>query len=249
MTTYHSWVSIDTPDGPMPMYLAVPGGGDPRPSVLVIHGIDGLSGETTNVADEIAEEGYVAAAPDLFHRGPICSTFEDQFKRRRAHRDSQYTMDLSAGLDYLQTQPLVRPGPTGIIGFCMGGRVSYFMAATDPRIAVAIDCYGGGVLVSEGGPPPIELTSGIHCPMLILDGEKDHNPTPADLKLILAALEEHDVQHEVHVYPDVGHGFMGEAHLTPAREDAFKQAWAFLHKHLETPPNDYVEKKIAPPTR
>ena len=68
--------------------------------------------------------------------------------------------------------------------------------------------------------------------------------TPADLKLILAALEQNDVQHEVHVYPEVGHGFMGRAHPTEARDDAFKQAWAFFHKHLETPPNDYVEKLL-----
>src|SRR5207302_3930882 len=135
MTSYHQWVTIDTEDGPMPMYLAVPGGGEPRPSVLVIHGIDGLSGGTTSVADRFAEEGYVAASPDLFHRGPVCVTFEDQFKRRRAHVDSQTTMDLTAAMEHLHAQPFITSGPTGIIGFCMGGRVAYLMACTDPHIA------------------------------------------------------------------------------------------------------------------
>src|SRR5207253_9085812 len=115
--------------------VAVPGGGDPRPAVLVIHGIDGLATGTTAVADRFAEEGYVAAAPDLFHRGPVCSSFEDLYKRRRSHTDAQTSLDIDAAIAHLQVQPLVKPGPVGIIGFCMGGRVAYYISGTNPNIA------------------------------------------------------------------------------------------------------------------
>lgn len=249
MASYSHWAIANTGDGPMPMYVAIPGGGDPRPAVLVIHGIDGLATSTTAVADRFAEEGYVAAAPDLFHRGPICSTFEDQYQRRRAHTDAQTSLDLDAAIAHLQAQPFVQTGPTGIIGFCMGGRVAFYTAATNPSIGVAVDCYGGGVFVSEGGPAPIEHASNIHCPILILDGELDRNPSPPDLLAIEAELKKHGVTYEMHIYPGVGHAFMGEEGPSEASDQAWRRAFDWFHLHLETSPNTYVQTRIPAPQR
>jgi carboxymethylenebutenolidase len=252
MASYSHWAIIDTADGPMSMYVAVPGGGDPRPAVLIIHGIDGLATGTTAVADRFAEEGYVAAAPDLFHRGPIPSSFEDLYKRRRGHTDAQTSLDIAAAIAHLQVQPLVKPGPVGIIGFCMGGRVAYYIAGTNPSIGVAADCYGGGLFVSEGGLAPIEYTNNIRCPIILLDGELDRNPSPQDLETIQAELKKHGVTYEAHIYPGVGHGFMGEepSDTSPeASDEAWKQVWAWFHRHLETAPNTYVQTRIPAPQR
>jgi dienelactone hydrolase len=116
---------------------------------------------------------------------------------------------VQAALDYLQAQPYVRPGGVRIMGFCMGGRVSYLMAATNAAIRAAADFYGGGVHKGEGGPSPLELTGNIRCPVIIFDGEEDQHPSPDEVRQTEAELKRHGVPHEVHIYPGVGHGFMG----------------------------------------
>jgi len=227
----------------MPMYVALPAGGVPRPAVLVIHGIDGLAGATQDAADQFAARGYVAAAPDLFHRGPPPTTFAEMSKRRWAHTDLQTTCDLDAAIAHLQAQPFVEAGPMGIIGFCMGGRVAYHMATTNPLLALAVDCYGGNVLHGEGGDAPIDHTADIRCPVLVLDGEENHNPPPSDVRAIEAALAQHGIVHEVQLYPGVGHGFMGGT-LTPQGKDAWSRVWEWFGRYLETAPNDFVETHV-----
>src|SRR5439155_714410 len=206
-------------------------------------------------AQILRQEGAILAAelPALPVYFRLSSTsVEDLYKRRRGHTDPQTSLDIDAAIAHLQVQPLVKPGPVGIIGFCMGGRVAYYIAGTNPNIAVAADCYGGGLFVSEGGSAPIEYTSNIHCPVILLDGELDRNPSPQDLEAIQAELKKHGVTHEAHIYPGVGHGFMGEepSDTNPkANVEAWKQVWAWFHRHLETAPNTYVQTRIPAPQR
>jgi len=184
------------------MYIATPGGTEKRPAVLVIQGMHGANSFEIGVTERFAEEGYVAAMPDLFHRGPSCAAPEELNRRRRALTDPQRTADLNAAIAYLQSQPYVQADrQMGILGFCMGGRVSYFMAATNPLIGVAADFYGGGVPVGEGGPSPLELTSNIRCPIIIFDGEEDQHPSPEEVRGSEAELVRHGIVHEVHIYP------------------------------------------------
>ena len=62
-------VSLPTPDGSMPTYLATPEVPPPRPGVVVIHDFTGMSHDLRNHADWLAGEGFLAAAPDLYHWG------------------------------------------------------------------------------------------------------------------------------------------------------------------------------------
>src|SRR5437879_11499570 len=70
MTAYHHFVSLQTADGAMPTYVAAPEGREPRPGVLVIQGMHGIAAFELQVAERLAENGFVAVVPDMFPRGP-----------------------------------------------------------------------------------------------------------------------------------------------------------------------------------
>ena len=238
MSVYHHFASVETPDGPMPMYVAAPEGRDPRPAVLVMQGMHGIESFEIHVVERLAEQGYLAAAPDLFHRGPACFSFDELNTRRRALSDSQKIGDVNAAIGYLQKQPYVNDGPMGILGFCMGGRVSYLMAANNPVIGVAADFYGGGVHDGEGGPSPFEQTRNIRCPIIVFDGEEDRHPSPEEVRKTEAELARHGIVHEVHIYPGVGHAFMsaeGPRHKPEVVEDAWSRLLDWFHKYLPAP--------------
>lgn len=233
MTTYQHFVSLDTTDGPMPLYLATPEGRGPHPAVLVIQGMHGAASFELQVAERLAENGYVGAMPDLFHRGPGCFTRDELTARRSQMSDPKVIADVTATMTYLQRQPYVQRDRIGIIGFCMGGRTSYLMAATNPEIRVAADFYGGGVFRGEGGTAPFDLTPNIRCPIAIFDGEEDPHPSPEEVRKIGAELARHGVPHEVHIYPGVGHGFMSQGER--GRPDIIEEAWSRLLGWLKEP--------------
>ena len=91
MAAYHHFVSLQSADGPMPTYVAAPEGQEPHPAVLVIQGMHGIASFELSAAERLAEAGFVAAVPDMFHRGPACFSNEELGQRRRvvdhAHGD------------------------------------------------------------------------------------------------------------------------------------------------------------------
>jgi carboxymethylenebutenolidase len=212
------------------MYICTPEGSEPRPAVLVIQGMHGANSFELGVAERFAERGYVAAVPDLFHRGPNCFSPQELNTRRRSLKDPEKTSDVNLAVDYLQKQPYVLGDQKmGILGFCMGGRTAYLMAATSPVFGVAADFYGGSVPVAEGGPSPLELTANMHCPIIIFDGEEDHNPPPEVVRQTEAELKRHGKVHEVHIYPGIGHAFMS-AEGPQRRQDVIDDAWSRCDK-------------------
>jgi carboxymethylenebutenolidase len=240
MTAYHHFVSLETPDGPMATYVAAPEGQAPRPGVLVIQGMHGIASFELSVAERLAEAGFVAAVPDMFHRGPACFTNEELGQRRRGDvSDPQVHADVNTTLEFLQSRPYVDADRIGVVGFCMGGRVSYLVAATNPTIRAAADFYGGGIHRGEDGPAPIELTSNIRCPVIIFDGEEDEHPSPDEVRRTGAELARLGKVHEVHIYPEVGHGFLsatGPRRRAEAIDDAWSRLLGWFTQYVATEP-------------
>ena len=163
----------------------------------------------------------------------MCLTPDELQQRRRKMQNADTIAEINATIDYLKQQSFVA-NRIGIMGFCMGGRVSYMMAARNPEIRAAVDCYGGGVFTADGpGPTPFETTADIACPVMILDGEKDHSPTPDQVRQIAAELERLGKVHEVHIYPEVGHGFMSpSASRSAVIEDAWSKIFDWFRQHV-----------------
>ena len=234
MAIYHHISLVPTPSGVMPVYTASPEGPGPHPAILVIQGMAGPGKTEFLAADRLADNGFVGAIPDLFHRGPLCVTRDELERRRRQMQNVDIIADVNATIDHLKQHSFVADR-IGIMGFCMGGRVSYMMASRNSDIRAAVDCYGGGVFDPDGpGPTPFETTAGISCPVLILDGELDEHPSPDQVRQIAAEMEKFGKLHEVHIYPEVGHGFMsGGPRVKPeVVEDAWSRIFDWFRQHV-----------------
>ena len=230
MSSFTETIKVDSRD--MDLYVSMPDGTGPFPAVVVAQHAGGVDTFICTMTDRLAEAGYVAAAPDLYHRlGP------DDSRTPRDLKDAEMIADVQATVAFLQSLSAVDSEALGITGFCMGGRVAYLMAASIPAFKAAEAYYGGNTMVAlgEGGASPFERTGEIDCPLLFHFGEEDANPSPADMEKIGAALARHNKPHEFHTYPNAGHAFMdftGERHHEAAATAAWPRTLDFFARHL-----------------
>lgn len=147
------WEHLATDDGRMRVYIAAPDSAGAFPGVVVIHNRGGVH-DILEVAGKIASAGYVAAAPDMYYRdGMDCQ--DDGPTRRARLRDATVIKDANAVAAFLKVHKATKDQPLGILGFCMGGRVTYLMAAANPGFKAAVMYYGGGIFVPWGMAPPL----------------------------------------------------------------------------------------------
>ncbi len=154
-------------------------------------------------------------------------------------RDPEVIRDVNATVEHLRRLPGSRVARIGIIGFCMGGRVSYLLAGSSPVFKAAGVFYGGNIMKPWGdGPAPFDLTPRIACPVAGFFGLEDANPSPDDVKKIDAELDRLGKPHEFHSYAGAGHAFLNFTNPNTYREGPAADAWQkllpFLDKHLKS---------------
>jgi len=235
MQTTSSTVQIATPDGTMTAHLARPETAGEYPAVLVIMEAFGLNDHIKKVADRVAAEGFIALAPDMYHRQANAVVGYDELpeaiRLMTSLTDSLIVADVRAALASLQADPGVRSDRVGITGFCMGGRISFLAACHLPEIKAAAPFYGGGI----GGL--LDQADGIACPLLLLFGDQDAfipNEEVAAIKQTLADLKK---QAEVKVYPGAPHGFFcdeRDSYRADAARDAWDRLGMFFSTHLKS---------------
>jgi carboxymethylenebutenolidase len=228
------WDTVSV-DGAMRCYVAEPGRAGPFPAVVVIQHAGGVDEFVRTMTDRAGGAGFVAIAPDLYHREDPNSG-DDPLTRMSHLRDANIIKDVAAAIDHVKTMAKARSGSIGITGFCMGGRVAYLMAAQGPDIRAAVVFYGGNIMRPWGeGPAPFGLTERIQCPVLGLFGADDGNPNPEDVAKLDAELTRLGKVHEFHSYAGAGHAFMSQGRPS-YREDAANDAWqkcvGWFNKHL-----------------
>jgi carboxymethylenebutenolidase len=228
------WDSISVDGGDMRCYVSAPEGAGPWPVVIVIQHAGGVDDFVQAMSDRFADAGFLALAPDLYHRDP--SDEDNPMARMGRLRDPSIVADVSAAVEHVRTLDVAAADRIGITGFCMGGRVAYLMATHLPELKAAVVFYGGNILVPWGeAPAPFERSESIRCPVLGLFGADDPNPSPEDVAKIDAELSRHGVAHEFHSYAGAGHAFMNEGRPS-YREDAAADAWerclAWFRRHL-----------------
>lgn len=217
------WDTVDVGGEEMRCYVSTPGDGR-SPGVIVIQHAGGVDDFVRGMCDRFAAEGFAAVAPDLYHREAPASS-DDPLTRMGRLRDNTVVADVSAAVSHAQSLPEIDSERLGITGYCMGGRVTYLMAAKNSAFKAAVDCWGGNCMVAWGdGPTPFELTGDIACPVLGLFGEDDGNPNPADVAKIDAEMTHLGKSHEIHSYAEAGHAFMNESRPS-YREEAARDAW------------------------
>jgi len=209
--------------------LYSPDGPGPFPAVLVIHEWWGLNDWVKGEASQLADQGYVALAVDLY-RGKVAENGETAHELMRSLSDDRTGRDLRAAADFLRSQSNVKKDRVGSIGWCMGGGYSLQAALVVPGLAATVINYGH--LVTES-----ESLDKIHTPILGLFGAKDQGITPEDIQKFEAALKKRGQKIEVKIYPDAGHGFENPnnkpAYQAEDAADAWKRTIAFLAANLK----------------
>jgi len=230
------WQQVAVADSTMRMHVSIPPGSGPFAALVVLQHQGGVDEFVQHATARLAEAGYVAAAPDLYHRdGPDCK--DDIITRRSRLSDRRVAADVYATVGFLQRHDLVDGHRLGIIGFCMGGRLVYLMAAVNPVFQAAVAYYPGNTFRAWGKdiPSPFERSSDIHCPLLGHFGEEDQNPSLEDMHKLATELSQHRKAHEFYSYPNAGHAFMDhtrESYRRPADELSWPRTLEFLDRHL-----------------
>jgi carboxymethylenebutenolidase len=204
-----------------------------RPGIVVmVHG-PGLDRFIEAQVDALAQHGFLAAAPDVFHRQPDDGS--DAMTRVSRLLDREILDDVQTTIAHLRT---LTSRALGVTGFCMGGRNTYLAAGALPAIWSAAGVfYGGNIMKAWGdGPSPFDRTALIKCPMLGLFGDDDTNPSPPDVAAIDAELTKQHVRHEFHSYAGAGHAFLNftnpERHRPAQAADAWAKLLAFFAREL-----------------
>lgn len=237
-------VDITTPDGPMATPTYRPEGEGPRPAVIVIMEAFGVNANIMGIAKRYAEQGYVGVAPDLFHRAgrlqaaPYDKLMEYRDQLRVGFSDDSVMTDLGALMDSLRADPGVSDS-IGIVGFCLGGRISYMAAANLPGITASAVYYGGFMVPSEASRADdydaLPDAPKVKVPMLGFFGEEDTNPSPEQVAKLDAALKAAGASYEFHSYAGAGHGFFCDdrgSYNPGAAADTWTRVQAFFKQHL-----------------
>jgi carboxymethylenebutenolidase len=228
------WETAQVDGKPMRIYLGVPDRPGPHAAIVIAQHAGGVDAQIQDMVHRLFREGYIVAAPELFHRQPADM---DSSKRTSALLDKEIISDLNATVAHVKKLP-EKVGPIGVMGFCMGGRVTYLAASAVKEFEAAAMFYGGNTMKALGdGPSPFERSADIHCPLIAFHGVEDTNPSPDDMKKIDAELTRLGKVHEIHMYLGAGHAFQDFTRADKYRERVARASWAealaFFKHHLK----------------
>jgi carboxymethylenebutenolidase len=202
-------ITIDTSDGAMPAFEALPDG-DAKGAIVVVQEAFGVTAHIEHIATRLAEAGWRAIAPAFFHRqgSPVLAydDFDSVMPLMKELTAEGLAVDLNGAFDYL-TGAGFGESDIGIVGFCMGGSVTFY-GATLRKLGAAVTFYGGGVAEGRFGLPSlIEQAPHVQTPWLGLFGDLDQSIPPQDVDRLRQATAAAPVPTEVVQYPDADHGF------------------------------------------
>jgi carboxymethylenebutenolidase len=207
--TSRAQITIETSDGPMPAFEASPDG-EPKGAVVVVQEAFGVTAHIEDIATRLAQAGWQAIAPAFFHRqgSPVLAydDFDAVMPLMKELNAEAIAVDLNGAFDYLTAAGFVE-AQIGVVGFCMGGSVTFY-AATLRQLGAAVTFYGGGVAEGRFGLPSlIDQSPNIQTPWLGLFGDLDQGIPSADVDRLRQAAAAAPVPTEVVRYPDADHGF------------------------------------------
>jgi carboxymethylenebutenolidase len=208
--------------------------------IVVVQEAFGVSDHIEALCQRLADVGWLAVAPHLYHRtgDPVLPyyDFAQVLPHARALTAEGVLADIDAALAYIAGAGFP-PDCAGVVGFCMGGTIA-LAVAVQRQVGAAVTFYGAGVTEGRFGfPPMVDAAPSLRSPWLGLFGDLDIGIPVDDVERLRAAAAEADVSTEVVRYPDAGHGFHRESSPTydkPAASDAWRRALDWFADNLTT---------------
>jgi carboxymethylenebutenolidase len=208
-------------------YLATPAAGGP--GVVVIQEWWGLVGHIKDVADRFANEGFVALAPDLY-QGESTLEPDEAGSLMMALQMPEVQKQLAGAADALLSRPETVGDKCGVVGFCMGGQLALYGAASEPeKFGACVNFYG----IHPNADPPLE---NLAAPVLGIFAENDAYTGSAAVRALDNKLDVLNKAHEFVTYSGTDHAFFNdqrpEVYDADASADAWRRTIEFLTNHL-----------------
>lgn len=231
----------------MRAWVARPKAGEAHGGLLVFQEAFGVNAHIRDIAERFATEGFLAIAPELFHRTGAgfegrYDDFPSAMPHMRALTDAGMEMDQRAAYDWIRANGA---GESSIsaIGYCMGGRAAFLAGLTLP-LACAISYYGGGIAPNANNPGLLGRANELQAPVLFFWGARDKHITAEHIRAIADGLRAAGKNYVNVEISDADHGFFCDARsaYNPA---AAAQAWLLTLAFLKTHGTGKVESAIA----
>lgn len=206
--------------------LAEPSGSGNVPTIVLIQEWWGVNDHVRDLAGRLAKEGFLALAPDLYH-GKTTKDAAEAEELMTALDTLAAIKDIAGAVAYLKNHPRGN-GKVGVIGFCMGGALSFASACHIDGLSAVAPFYG---------IPPAEKVdyANVTAPIIAHFAKRDEWATVERAAAIKKRLDERGRTMELHVY-DADHAFVNNTRPEVYDEASAKLAWertmAFFEKHL-----------------
>ncbi len=211
-------------------FVAEPDDNARHPGVVMIQEWWGIEPHIRQLAQRLAAEGFVVAVPDLYH-GKIATEPDEAQKMVMMIRGNveKAAREIIGALDTLKAMPNVEPKKLGLMGFCVGGFLAYYVASRYPDLGAVVPFYGAGY-----DPTPEEVAK-VNAPVLAIYGSRDPSVPLEQVRKIERMYKEAGKDITVKVF-DAGHAFLNPDHGM-GNEKAAAEAWPlavnFLKEHLK----------------
>jgi len=231
---HHEWQDLKTKGGrTLRAFVAYPEVSDPATAVIVIHENKGLTDWVRGVADQLAEAGFVAIAPDFLSQTGPDGGGTESYKSIDAATQGIYKLppaqvldDLDAAVAYAEGLKAVN-GKVAVAGFCWGGGKSFEYAAHNAKIRAAFVFYGRALDAQD--------LARVSVPVHGFYGERDNRIT-GQVPQVAEEMKKLNKTYTSVVYDGAGHGFMRSGESADADDPNRKardQAWTTWKQLLQ----------------
>jgi carboxymethylenebutenolidase len=220
------FAQIPTPAGTMKTFVTHPEQDGPFPAVVLYMDFWGAREELFDIARWVGTVGYYCMVPDLYYRqGTILNTMRDEqgkmmslsrldkatqekvLEPLKKLKDAEVVDDTEALLQFLAKEPIVRSGPKGCVGFCLGGRLVMRAAGRFPDQFKAMASLHGASLVTDREDSPHRLIDKFQGEFYFGFAEHDPYTLPSTVTTITAAAQKSAAKYRYEIHKNTEHGY------------------------------------------
>lgn len=205
-----------------------------RGGIVVLHESRGVTDGVRWLVHSLAMEGWLAAAPHLYHRDDADELPAEGSDEQIRHQVSRLTgesvmADTDTAFGWLAERG-ISADRMGVVGFDLGGSVALVVAA-QRSLGAAVTVAANHITepLSDDLPSPLEAAPEVTCPWLGLFGERSVDPSAHDVEKLRVAVTSAERASNVVIYPGVDHRFDADPR---AAADSWQRTMNWFDSHL-----------------